>query len=502
MPDSIRNILAMLPTGVVPKPLEPYEVAGYLFNNYVNHKREMLRRAEAQLRNDLYNDMGDREISQFFDRVYADPKVRELRKQWIPISKHTNVTKRIMNEISVVYQEPATRAVDGEENNERYQQVIRLSRQDEVFAQVNTMLNLHRALFVRPRVLMVDSTTREPAIDIATPADAYAIRHPNDPTRPIGVIVSTGYFGASRLSDYPAFEVWTDVEKFQLTADGKIVQGSWIEHGLGVNPWLFLSLEPPSKNVWPVGAGKDIEAAHLAIWFINVQLLKETKSLNKQHALMGDMTTAARDQVADSEVPIELPDGTVMQSIDSGVDTAQYRENANHILEQFASNYGISAGQLRHQGVQSAEARELMRAPIRELRERQIKLFREFERRFAEVQSVVMRADMPQLFFSTNGWSIKFADIRTPLSTKERLEVFEHARRMGLTNTVRFLQEEYGLSRSQAMQWLSENVDVELQRNVLMRPLQVINGSMRADVDDSSTAQENGEQGQEVESNE
>ncbi len=471
----------MMPNGTVPTPLDPSGVASYIYKRYLSSAPEMERRVSAQVRNDLYNDGGDAAMAKLIDSVFKDPDVRTLRKQWIPYAKSNNPTKRIINEISTVYQEPAIRTVAGDQDNRNYREVVRLSRQDEIFEKVNAMVNLHRALFVRPRVCVVDSSTREPAIDIATPADAYAIRHPNDPTRCIAVIIATGYHGSTTLSDVPAFEVWTDYEKFQLTSDGRIVVDSWIEHGLGLNPWVFLSMEPPSKGIWPAMSGKDVEAGHLSIWLLNIQILKESKSQNKQPVFQGDMTNMRLGQMADSENGVEIPDGTTISSIDTGVDTQQYRDNANHILEQLANSYGISAGVLHHQGVQSAEARELMRAPIEELRRKQMKVFHSFERRFVDAQAAVMRSDLPTLSFEVKDWAIRFGETRKPSSRKDSLETFENERRIGLTNTIEFMMGLNGLSYEQAEQAIQDNIDIELARNILMRPLNQINGSLGAD---------------------
>lgn len=471
----------MMPNGAVPAEIQPVGVASYIYKKYLSSKQETERRAAAQLRTDLYNDGGDAAMASMIDAVFKDADVRALRKQWIPFAKSNNPTKRIINEISTVYQEPAIRSVAGAVDNMRYQDVIRLSRQDEVFEKVNALANLHRALFVRPRVGVIDSATREPAIDIATPADAFAIRHPNDPTRCIAVIISTGYHGSTSLETMPAYEVWTDFEKFQLTTSGEIVKDSWIDHGLGLNPWVFLSMEPPSKSIWPATSGKDVEAGHLAIWFLNIQILKESKSQNKQPIFQGDMTNMRLGQMADSESGVEIPDGTTISSIDTGVDTQQYRDNANHILESLANSYGISAGVLHHQGVQSAEARELMRAPIEELRRKQMKVFQAFERRFVDAQAAVMRVDYPELAFTVDDWKIQFGETRKPASKKDSLETFEHERRLGLTNTIEFMMALRGLSYEQAERAIADNVDVELARNILMRPLNQINGSLGAD---------------------
>lgn len=484
MPESIKSVLGMMPNGTLAKEMEPQEVASYLYRKYVSSKPENDRRKEAELKNELYNDGGDVEMGRLIDRVFTDKDVRALRKHWIRYAKYQNPTKRIFREISTVYSEPAIRSVSQTENNRRYQEVIRQSKQDQVFARANVLVNLHRAIFVRPRVLLIDGTQRKPAIDIATPADAYAVRHPNDPTHCVAVIVATGYHGSISLEDYPSYEVWTDFEKFSLTAKGAIVKDSWVEHGLGMNPWRFLTVDPPEKNVWPQSSAEDVVAAHLAIWFQNLQALKESKSQNKQNYLQGDSTMLVRGQMADSEGILELPDGTIPGTIDNGVDTQQYRDNANHILEHLANSYGMSAAMVRHQGIQSAEARELMRVPVEELRRDQIKVFRAFEEDFVHAQEAVMQSDYPELGFSADGWSIRFGESRKPVTTKDSLETFKQERELSLTNTVTYLMERHGINEEQAKAQIEKNVETELERNISLRPLTRVSGSMGATVDD------------------
>lgn len=478
MTQSIRKNLVMLPNGKYESELDKPAVAAYLKNVYIDRESEKVRRTKAKLLTDLYEHKGDDAMSRMIDAVFKDAQVKEERKKWIAYSR-SNPTKRITDEISVVYQEPAMRSVSGVQDNERYQKIIAQSRQDEVFRKMNQMANLHKALFVRPRVTVIDEDTREASIDLALPSNVCAIRHPNDPTKSIGVIVTTGYYGQVNLENgYPAYEVWTDHEKFSLNSQARLIENTWVEHGLGVNPWIYFSIEPPIGDLWFDGAGNDMLSGHMAIWFLNVQMMKESKSKNRQAALQGDMTTAARSQVADSEVPIELSDGTTISNIETGVDTEEYRDNANHFLEYLANNYGISAGILKHQGVQSADARELMRAPIQEIRKSQVKVFHEFERKFVEVQAKVIARDMPNMAFSTEGWTIHFGTTLTALSEKEELDVFEKRRTLGVTNTALYLMKKHGISEQQAMDLIQKNVEVELKRNVLMRPLQRVNGSM------------------------
>lgn len=494
----LGKILARLPSGVQSRDLTPDEIARYITDQYIKAPTEKARRKMHKRRRELYHDAGTEHMRALIQSVFKRLPVIELRTIWAEYARFANPIRRIVNELSTVYQEPAIREVAGVEDNKRYQLVQRKCRQHEQARRVNRMLNLHRALFVGYRVR--DLTTpeqREPVIDIVTPDRCDAITHPNDPTKIIALRIDVHYRPARPTRQIPAHLVWTDHERFQLTAEGGFIPSSYKEHGLGRMPWHFMSLEPPDATVWPGEVGEDLVAAHLAIWFANVCLLKETKSATKLPIVTGDAARAARDQAADSEFPVEVPEGTSVSNLDQAMDLELFQDAGEHIYDNAAGDYGISSGLRKHQGVQSAEARELMRVPVQELRREQMIVFDDFEHDFVQIQSLVNRRDLEELAFSPDGHNVRYGEVRTPLGAKETLEVFETERRLGLTNTVRFLRDRYGLSEEQAWALLEENVGTELARAVLQRPLEAVNGAAGAPADGpQATAQQNGAKGQ------
>ncbi len=153
----------------------------------------------------------------------------------------------------------------------------------------------------------------------------------------------------------------------------------------------------------------------------------------------------------------------------------------DHALERAGNNYGLSMGALTHQGVQSAEARDLMLAPGRERREKQKHIMRRFEARLILVIAKVCEVDHAELAFKPDGFRVNFAETQTILSKRDRLDLFEKERGLGLTDTVRFKREEDpDLDDEAAWAEVREHVANELQRNVIMRPLQQISGSLGA----------------------
>lgn len=486
---SIFDVLATLPSGARTSPLRPEELATYI-RTYCDTDAEKARNKRHALRDELYRDGGDQFMSKVIDDLFEDNDVRRRRKAFIPYTKFNNALKRMVNEMATTHSEPAKRIV--ESGNENYQRLLAEIRMDERMLQVSRLSNLHRALLVGFRVRERPDGRREPVLDIATPANVRAVLHPNDDTLVVGWLIRCSHKAARPTSDIPTWTLWTDHECLYLREDMTPIAGTYKEHGLGVIPWVPLTLGPEAPGFWPGNEGEDMVAGHISIWLENILLLKESKSATKQSIIQGDGTNLSRGQSADSETPLELADGQTATTVDMSMDLDMFRDTADHVLQHLAQNYGMSPALIQHQGVQSAEARELMRMPLKEIRRQQQQPMRRFEEQLARVMSRVVAIDLPELAFDATGWRIEFAESETPLDPLSEMTLFEKRRGAGLDNTLAFLMRKHpGLTRDAARAMLADNVVVETDRNVMMRPLQRISGSLGAETPDP--ANDNGE---------
>lgn len=480
----LTEMLAVLPDGSSAPPLEVHELSRFL-REQLGTEAEAARNARHALRDAMFADGGDDHMAQVIEATFEDRRVRDKRRAMIPHAKFSNCLKRIVGELSTVYAEPAVRSVGGtDENARRYADLVEAMDLDGQMEFVNQMLNLHRALFVAPRVAL-DGDQPIMVLDIATPATVRVLTSPIDRTRIIGVAVRVDMpMVRSPWAHRPEWQLWTDHEAMYLDRDFAPIAGTIEEHGLGMNRWIALSYRSTATpGFWPGREGDDLVAARVTEWLSDILLIKETKSATKQPIVSGDASTMARNQAADSETPIEAPEGVTVSTIDMGTDPSQFITTSDHVLERAGNNYGLSMATLTHQGVQSAEARELMLAPVRERRKKQIKIFRAFERRLAVTMAAVARRYAPALAFDVADWAIDFGETQVLLSKRDRLEIFATERAAGLTNTVAFLRRENPDIRSdeQALAILAENIAMETTRNLLMRPLQRISGSLGAD---------------------
>lgn len=478
-PRSILSILSLLPGGASPGPLTIQELGTYLATFY-NTEEEKQRNIRHSERDQMYRDGGTKVMEKVIDEVFKDNDVRELRKAWVKHARYNNALKRIVNELSTVYSKPAKRSVKSGDDN--YQALLKACWMDEQMLQVGRLLNLHRALLVGIRVRQRPDGTREPVIDIATPANVRAILHPNDSTEVVGWMIKTNYRTATRgggiARDLPEWTVWTDVEVFQLRSDMTVIGATWQKHELGVIPWVPITLSPPSSGFWPGEEGEDLAAAHRAIWFTNVLLLKESKSATKQTIYKGDGTNTARAQGADTEIGVELSDGQSAETVDMSMDLNLFRATADHVLQHCAQNYGMSPALITHQGVQSAEARDLMRIPLKELREHQQVPLRRFEMRFVFVMSVVMSKDLVAFNFEPAGFLLEFGSPETPLSKADSMNLFVSQRQAGIRNTPEYMAELFDIPLAEAQLRMEANYQAEKTRLLLAQPLAAISGGM------------------------
>jgi hypothetical protein len=477
---SILDLLGEVPSGQV-FPLDWHELGEFLSERYIGSSSEEARRSNATRRQAFYDDRGESYLEDLIAKVFTDREVIAKRKQWVAHAKYNNVIKRVVNELSTIYATPAMRTVDGELDNARYQVLQDELGQHSYMKRVERWLNLHHHILVGFRVR---SNDRMPVMDIVTPDRFYAVSHPLDRTRRVMFGIDQTFDGPRRNPDSPATMWWTDTETFKTTAKGTVIQESVREHGLEEMPWTLVSIDPPASCLLEGSTGEDLVAAHMDVWFENVLLLKESKSATRQPVFAGDTTQMARQQAADSEVPLEAPDGVSTTVVDYSMDLKIFRDTADHILERAAANYGIPPAVLQHQGATSGYEMELRRVGIREQRrDREIAL-RKFEKWLVRIQAMVLRQDRPELAFDPSGFSLNFGEVSIPRNEAERDALFENRRRLGLTDTVdELMRRDPDLGVEQAFSKLRNHVDVEVLRNTIMRPLQQISGSMGAEQD-------------------
>lgn len=470
------------------------DVSWWLRENYLGKSptapaaSEQRRRARAKKRHQLYRGCGDEHMLQLLGEVFADRDVLEKRTQWVPYTKHDNVLRKVVGELATVYTAPAKRYVDGGDNNARYQEVQRLCRQAQVMQRVNQMAVLHNAVAVGPRMRIEPDGVQRPVLDVITPANFYAVRDPADPTLCLGLIFENDYCLASPMASHAKYTLWGWHEEIPITSDGEIVEDKIRMHGRGRIPWQLFTLEPPDGCLLDEDTGEDLVAAQLLTWFLHLLNAKEAKSATKQMIIQGDLARAQRGQSQETEIDFELPPDSAAQVHDRGMDFEAFGRSAREARETAAANRGVPPVVMRGEGAESADAREVQRYSLRELRLQQQVPLRDLEREIAVMQSQVVAQPRPDLAFTVDGWRVDFADPQTPLGAMDALSAKEKRLSLGLTSVPLIFQEENpDMTRNQALFLERFIIEDKTRRVEMLQDFMVSAGGLATtEVDDTA----------------
>jgi hypothetical protein len=450
----------------------------YLAANYLDDNDEKGRRAHCARLARLYENRAEKDLEDLVATAFKSEVTKALRKRLVKWAKWNNLTARIVNEKATVYAEPAVRHVA---DDEVYQRFLELVPMDETMRAADRMLGLFEDIWIQYRVRATGDAPddREPLVDIIDPSKFWAVHAPADRTRLVAVIIDQCPGDSAAATD-PHYLVWLDDESLFLDKEFRVITTSVAPWPLGKMPGLLASMVPPNakQRLLAREPSADLAAAHDAVSFQNLLLLKESKSANKQTYLTGDVSAATMGQPADTETDVVLPEGVVPTTIDRGMNLEQFSRNSREISETAGANHGLPPSVMNHRDASSGAEIELRRIPIRELRKQRIPIFRRIERKLCAIQAMVNETDLPAFAFKAVGFTVDFGEVQGVLTESERDTVFEKRRGLLLTDTVEEEMRRNPDLRSprEAVERITERVKNEAMRLELMQALQRLNG--------------------------
>lgn len=489
-------------------------VGEYLKKNYIENADETRRRSHNLLLDQFYEGRGDDEMERVIGVMWKDKKNqdRRLEVNRTGVAKFNNVIARVATEKATVYSEPPRRMVGGSEsNNALYQSFLDIVQQDDAMAELDRKLAYQEDALLWYRVRKTMTGEREPLLEVISPAAFWAVAHPKDRTLLVAIIFDQRG-GNSRPED-PVFRVWTDDETFTMNAKCEVFEGSVEPWPIGMMPGVLCSTRKPGSksSLLAECPSADLLSAQKMVRLQDLNLAKESISVNKQAYITGDTSATAMGQSADTDTEVFLGEGVTVTVVDRGVDPKVYRDTATYAQDATASNHGLPPSVLHQQDATSGAEIELRRIPIREIRKRRIPTMRRIEARIVVIMAAVngsregldengdpavLPGDLGEFAFSADGFSIDFGEIQQPMTRTEENSNFETERRLGLTDN--YAEE---MRRNPDIKTLDEAkkiVDERLARQTeyvaSQKELMALNGSLGSQVGDK-TAQENGAMG-------
>jgi hypothetical protein len=461
-------------------------------SSQLGSKADLDRREDAKLVDRCYRNNADRDMRKFIAKVMSRENTA-TRSQFVEVAKHTNVVRRIAQEKATVYNQHVFREIPTkDEEQAKLSDFCELSSFDLVMQELDRMLVVHDSMLVQYRVRINMSGDREPCIDLVHPGMFIALHHPVDETLLVGIAMEAA-------TDGEWFVDFGD-EYMTVRSDGTVIPGSLKKRSVRPN-WFIAHQTPPTTRgcILARNPSGDMVAAHMAVWFENISMIKESKSSTIIPTLTGDTSRMPMGQVADSERFVMLGDGVTPSTLDLTVDLNAFQQAADHILERSAANHGVPPSVMFGRDAASGMQMHMMRLPLIELRRRRVSPLLKVERQLWQIISTVNQQDLPDFAFSVDRMKIEFSEVEEPLGEAEKDSVFQNRRQLGLTNTVDELKRRNSELKSdaEALKELLRNVTVETERVKMMQNLQQMNAHMGTSTGEQ-LPEENGENGLEA----
>jgi hypothetical protein len=428
-------------------------VATFIRQNYLPKQshasdEKWKRRQAMRLRLRLYRDAYEADIVALIDQIFTHPEVKKQRERLVEVVMGQNVTKRIVQEVASLYDQPARRSFDSESETERWRELEQELELHDVWQEA------HHLTFLCNEVLMwLVDIDGEKSMRVVTPDAFDVVPHRKDPLRPVAVVLDVAppalpdTFSRERV---PFWEVWDDVEVTELNASG-----TWISthsHGLGRVPGVLLHRKKPVDTILDGTSGKDIVSAHQAVIFLTLAAMQLGISQGeKQPYVRGNLSSIAADQPLDGQTPIALPPETEIGVIDLKTDPEHYLVMLRHHVASVAHTYGMSYEQFTFSetaDTASGKAYEVRRQRLTELRREQRRRAQTHEPQVAEL-----------LGFDRAEMRTDFAEVATPADAAEEVDLLDKRMKKGLDSPIEFMmRKDPDLDRARAKERLLENL--------------------------------------------
>ncbi len=393
-----------------------------------------LRREAIATRLQLYRDQVELPLKRVIERVYTTTTMRETMLEYMVLAKGQNVTRRIVNEISSLYDRPARRTLkqrDVEFHAEEQRLGLHFLHQEAL-----RLTNLCNEVLVW-QFRGVDDRTR---LRIVTPDAFDAVAHPADALEAAGFLLD--FKPATILpvaKQLPCWELWDDTYRYRISGEGRLVDahGAIVlepeAHGLGRIPGVLFHRRQPTTCILDASYGEDIKSAHLAVALLDAMIMRLAKTQGeRQPVLQGNLAQVVKGQAMNGEAPLILPPEVVASMLEMKTDPDHYLAAKRDKITSVAQTYGMSYEQFTLASVPTSGKEYLAR------REKLIELRTE-QRMRAKVHEVQV---VELMGFDPTGMRIDFQEQAAPMDAQERLALLKAKLALGLDSANAYLQRE------------------------------------------------------------
>lgn len=448
----------------------PSSVGGSAPAMVVRQGKHADRRKRAASRLALYRDDNAAAMAALLARVYTVNEVRQERERLVEMVGFQNVPKRITDEVASLYSLPAKRRFA---DDARAQAFASVERQVDLHS---VMKEASRLCFLLNNVLLWSYRRDDkPSLRIITPDAFDVIPNPKDALDLVAVLVDCApAWVPSTMTNWallPHFELWDSEVKIRLNAHGQLIDAE--PHGMGRIPGVLFSSRMPTERLLDDRPGEDIFAAARSVLFLNLLLISLSHSSSeRQPYFRGAIAQMAANQPQHAGIPLALPPGVDVGTLDLVTDPDHLLKVARHVVASVAQSYGMSYEQFvfsETADTASGKAWTVRRAKLIEMRVEQ------------RGRAVVHERGVMDLLGFGDALAPDFAEQEAPTDPLEELDVFDRRCNRGLDNPIAYLmRKDTDLTTDQATDRFVGNISVTAWLFSLLRVLNLNLGATAA----------------------
>tara|TARA_Y100001963_G_scaffold159929_1_gene266252 strand:+ start:3079 stop:4458 length:1380 start_codon:yes stop_codon:yes gene_type:complete len=316
-----------------------------------------------------------------------------------------NMTKRLINRISLCYKNPPERVVE----NEDYQEYTK----DKNFT-LKRIERIHNLL----GTVALQIVWNDGQFNYIPRIEFEPVFSPDDPMNPIGLV-----YPAQKTTDSiyqtqeDEFVYWDNERHFRFDAMGNIIH---INEGdinpYGALPFVFLQPNHQIDEFRNVGQGLDICQANCQLDIAMTMLQHHIRKAGGQFVIQGQVQTNNIELGLNKVVVLD--DGT-MTNLNPNVNIQAIIDGIKFQLQQVAINHHLSFD-FGISGSKSGVALKVENVELLESREDDIEKFRRLEKEIYKKEQVILSAEINRTI--ADDFSVDFAEIDFPDFEREREE--------------------------------------------------------------------------------
>ena len=440
----------------------------------IKNNLECARRREAEDRLSIYQDAWEDILEDEVDDQFNE-KTRDDVKQMLAYD--INVLKRIVKEISIVYQKSAARSyIVGEEDtakeDERYNQLISEIPVNLIMQENNRLTNLcnENIIYIVPRNNRIE-------YDLLTP-DLVEVYQSQTNAKEVEALVFTQTFVDTK-GDTTIYYIYWDIYgqhlKFDNEGDPVKIEGNEqginpykdpVNKGRTILPFVIFHRDYPINTVWNTTGGGDIVSStkQVGVLLTYLNYLFKTQSFKQKYMQGINTKDVPKDLVHDPLFTLIMP------NVEGNIGVIDYQIMLDKLWEiiyakigAIANNYGMSLDDFKIIGTaQSGYALKLKNRALDKVVEEQIKLYRWGEKELFEKTKIINNTKYKNKIAENGVFKIDFAEQTYPESPEDIRKQWEFDIKLGaksIADYAMYINPDLK-SEDEAVEYIKGNIDI------------------------------------------